>query len=93
MRKICALATLFLMGCASSSPMVSDFNGDSVKVRVACGLAYECARPRPEDNAEAQRICGTKGKKAEFASTAPANLHNAATGVTMENYEHLYLCV
>ncbi len=67
--------------------------GAEVKVKVACGLNYECQKPRPQDAAEAQRICATKGKRAEFASTAPANVTNYATGVTMENYEHLYLCV
>lgn len=93
MRKFCVVASLLLMGCASSKPMVSDFNGDSVKVRVACGLAYECMKPRPEDQAEADRICGTRGRKAQFASTVPGNTTNLATGVTMENYDHLYLCV
>lgn len=72
--------------------LVSDFNGASVKVKVACGLNYECQKPRPQDAAEAARICGTKGKKAEYASTAPANVMSS-TGVMMENYEHLYICV
>lgn len=82
---------LALAGCASSAPMTSDFNGDSVKIKVACGLAYECQKPRPEDQAEANRICATRGRTAEFASTAPANVMSA-NGVMMENYEHLYIC-
>lgn len=46
---------------------------------------------RPEDQAEANRICATRGRTAEFVSTAPANVRSA-TGVMMENYEHLYIC-
>lgn len=87
-----SLAALALTACASSAPMTSDFNGDSVTVKVACGLAYECQKPRAEDLAEANRICGTRGRRAEYASTAPANVVSSQ-GITMENYEHLYICV
>lgn len=55
----------------------------------------QCAKAmsddRPEDQAEANRICATRGRTAEFVSTAPANVRSA-TGVMMENYEHLYIC-
>lgn len=83
---------LALAGCASSGPITSDFNGDSVKIKVACGLNYACQKPRPEDQAAADRLCSTRGRKAEYASTAPANVMSA-NGVMMENYEHLYICV
>ena len=83
---------LALAGCASSGPITSDFNGDSVKSKVACGLNYACQKPRPEDQAAADRLCSTRGRKAEYASTAPANVMSA-NGVMMENYEHLYICV
>lgn len=88
-----AVAALALGGCASSKPMVSDFNGDTVKIRVACGMAYDCARPRPEDQAEATKICGTKGKAARFTSSLPAAPTYIGNGVAVDNWEHLYLCV
>lgn len=92
-RPCLALAALALAGCASSKPMVADFNGDTVKIRVACGLAYDCVKPRPEDEAEARKICATKGKAARFTSSLPAAATYLGNGVAVENYEHLYLCV
>ena len=93
MRKICVYATIFLMGCALAPPRVADFNGETVKIRVACGMAYDCVKPRPEDQAEANKICATKGKAARFTSSLPAAATYLGNGVAVENYEHLYLCV
>lgn len=92
MHRLLIVCALILTGCASSQPMVSDFNGDSVRVKVACGLDYACTKPRPEDLAQAEQMCASRSRKAQYASTASANVMSA-TGVMMENYEHLYVCV
>ncbi len=92
MRKICVIASLLLMGCATSSPpRVSDFNGDSVKVSVYCGIAMECAKPRPEDNAQAEKTCATRGREAQYSSTT---FRTEATGnLATDVAQHLYICV
>jgi hypothetical protein len=85
------LAILALTGCASSKPQISDFNGDSVKIKVYCGMAYECTRPRPEDLAHAEQMCATRGRKAQFASSI--NKPEMSGTVSVDAYEHLYICV
>ena len=72
------IAFLALAGCAG--PVVSDFNGASVKIQTYFTTDDEMA----EALAEATRICGKAGKTAEFAST-----------VSLPNYtyQHLYLCL
>lgn len=62
---IAATALLLLAGC-ELPPAVSDFNGDSVKIRVS--TFAEPARNTPATQAEANRICGTRGRSAEFTS-------------------------
>jgi hypothetical protein len=74
----------FLAACANPAPLVSDYNGDSVKI----SQVQIAATSNPEDPAvvsEATRICGTTGRRAEYASTR----YNPAT------YEavHLFLCL
>ena len=91
MRFVVPCLALALAACASSSPKVSDFNGDSVKVKVSCGMAYDCAKPRPEDEAEAQKTCALRGRKAQFASSI--NKPDYINGIMVDGYEHLYLCV
>lgn len=68
-------------GCVSQ-PVVSDFNGASVKIQTDALLA---PKPSPETAAEAARICRAGGKaRAEYASS-----------IEVLNYrmEHLYLCL
>jgi hypothetical protein len=72
------LLPLCLMGCVE--PMVSDFNGSSVKIVEDFGART----PTPATVAEAQRICGKVGKTSEYASTR--NLQNYQT-------EYLFLCL
>ncbi len=77
------LSVAFLASCGNTPAIVSDFNGDSVKV-VTNGLEtldYQRSVAEPE----AQRICQTQGKNAEYASTR-------TNSQTYEN-EHLYLCL
>lgn len=84
MRKLLALSgILAIAGCVPVPPVVSDFNGSSVKVQTV-SLADPSATP--EALAEANRICQTAaGKRAEYAST-----RSLPDGYT---FEHLYLCL
>jgi len=92
MRRVIALfAAAALAGCASSVPQVADFNGDTVRVKVYCGLKYECTKPRPEDQAQAEKICALRGRKAQYASSV--NKPEFQGGVSVDAYEHLYICV
>lgn len=96
MRLAAIALALALAGCAngpSAPPVISDFNGDSVKLNVACGGGNACLHPRPEDDAEANRICGSRGRKAQYASSRTANEVDPVLGIVMYHYEHLYLCV
>lgn len=76
-------AALLLTACVEAPPIVSDFNGSSVKVVT---MAITSSAPTPAAAAEALRICNAGGKrKAEYASTR----------VDTNTYEatHLYLCL
>lgn len=87
-----AVVAVALAGCATSSPpRVSEFNGDSVRVSVYCGVAMECAKPRAEDLAQAQQTCGTRQRQAQFASTTFRT--EPSMGYTTTIADHLYLCV
>jgi hypothetical protein len=90
-----AVVVIALGACTTSEPIkpvVNDFNGDSVRIKVPCDfLMKECTKPRPQDQAEADRLCGTRGKKAEFASTASKN--EQTPNYTVYAYEHLFICV
>ena len=72
------LLPLVLMGCVA--PVVSDFNGSSVK------LVEEFGGRQPVDatRAEAARICGKIGKTSEYASSRV---------VGDFQIEHLFLCL
>ena len=74
----CALA---LTAC-DATPVVSDFNGSSVKIQTSAFTAVKDARVATQ--AEADRICGKVGKLAEYASSRE---------VPDYVYEHLYLCL
>lgn len=77
-----AVVLATLAGCVQSPPVVSDFNGNSVKVQTE---AYFDAKPTPEADAEAARICRAGGaKRAEYASSRVVPQYTA---------EHLYLCL
>ena len=90
-RLLALAAAALLTACASSTPQVSDFNGDSVRVKVYCGLAYDCTRPRAEDQAQAEQTCATRGRKAQYASSV--NRMEPVGGTSVDTYEHLYICV
>ena len=78
---IAAMAALSLSACvATAPPVVTDFNGASVKINTDLMAAY----PTPPATAEANRICAMDGKRAEYASTRP---------IPNTGYEHLYLCL
>ena len=64
-RILAALAVAGLAGC-EAPPAVADFNGDSVKIRVSTFAVP--AHQTAETDAEANRICGTRGRRAEFTS-------------------------
>lgn len=86
MNKIFAITlTIVLSGClANPAPVVVDYNGSSVKVQ-----QYQVVLPSEEDKAkikaEAERICATNGRRAEYASTV--NDPRTTTGT------HLFLCL
>jgi hypothetical protein len=63
MKKVCFVVFLGLAGCVTT-PVVSDFNGSSVKIQESFGSA----EPSDATKAEAARICSKVGKKAESAS-------------------------
>lgn len=74
-----------LAGClANPAPVVVDYNGSSVKVQ-----QFQVTLPTEADKAlireEAQRICATDGRRAEYASTT--NDPRTTTGT------HLFLCL
>jgi len=89
-RTIVLLFGFLLSACATPEPvkpLVSDFNGDSVKILIPD------TKPRPEDQAEADRLCKTRGRKAEFTSTTPKAEYIASLGMNVYRYEHLFVCV
>ena len=76
-----ASAFLALAACVTE-PVVSDFNGASVKIQTDAIIA-----PKQSDatDAEATRICKAGGKKrAEYASSRDTGNYRI---------EHLYLCL
>jgi hypothetical protein len=77
--KVALVAVFAVAGCVSE-PLVSDFNGSSVKLQTDMFTA----KPAETTLAEASRICGKVGKKAEYASSR---------ALPDYNYEHLYLCL
>lgn len=58
---------LFLAACVPATPIVSDYNGDSVKIQVS--QLADLKEAEANALAEANRICGKKGRRAEPAST------------------------
>lgn len=69
-----------LTACAETKPIVSDYNGASVKIQT------DMFTPNAGEStqAEANRICATNRKRAEYASSR---------ALPEYTYEHLYLCL
>ena len=84
MRILLALSALALAACVpAGEPIVSDYNGDSVKIAMNNAFG-EGARSAATD-AEALRICQKGGKRtAEYASVRQSGEYQV---------EHLYLCL
>ena len=78
-------ASVLIAACDVTQPVVSDFNGNSVKVATSSFDSLEYQRQTAEAEAEASRICGKVGKKAEYASTTT----NPQTYQSI----NLYLCL
>ena len=78
MRLPVLMLPVFLLGCVA--PVVTDFNGSSVKLVEDFGAR----KPSAATVAEAQRICGKVGKTSEAASSR-----------ALPNYqtEYLFLCL
>ena len=76
------LASILILSACDATPVVSDFNGSSVKIQTSALTSVKEARASSQ--AEANRICGKVGKHAEYASTRAAADYVA---------EHLYLCL
>lgn len=77
-------AAFALAGCSADAaqPIVSDYNGASVKIAQTNFLGEGVRGPKTD--AEAQRICATGSKRAEYASTRQSGEYEV---------EHLYLCL
>jgi len=81
-----------LSGCVDMSkvvntptnPIVTEYNGDSVKIQVHGNEAYN-RRPVEIDTALANTTCKKGGKKAEYASSKAS--------VAYFRNEHFFLCV
>lgn len=85
MKIYAAIAFAFsLSACVPATPVVTDYNGASVKLQTSQFADQEQAKVALQ--AEAERICRQGGKRrAEYASTR----------VNSRDYinEHLYLCL
>lgn len=81
-RILTVLGLLSLAACIPANPIVSSFNGDSVSVQISELVKFSDAREATQ--AEANRICAKRSRRAEFASTRTIGDYTA---------EHLYLCL
>ncbi|UXO94030.1 hypothetical protein Pan4_43 [Pseudanabaena phage Pan4] len=86
--KFATPAALLIAGSLSActtteaTPVISGFNGDSVQLQGPGFFGNE--KPTDAFLAEANRLCGRRGMKAEYASSRM---------VADYTLEHLYLCV
>lgn len=86
--KTSAYAAFFACGIMAACvpteavPVISGFNGDGVQLQGPGFLGTE--KPTEAFLAEANRLCGRRGMKAEYASS------RMVADYTME---HLYLCI
>lgn len=69
---LAAIGALLLASCGPAVPVVSDYNGDSVKIQMDTMHAEKPEVARAKAQAEAESICqrGHK-KKAEYVSMRP----------------------
>lgn len=81
------LAAASLSACVAGPPMVAGFNGDSVEIEQDTSMGPADASD-PAVIAEAQRICKTAGRRAEYAST-----RSRMTGQYTSAATHLFLCL
>ncbi|OWY10824.1 hypothetical protein B6V74_02005 [Thioclava sp. F42-5] len=72
----------FLAGCVPATPIVSDYNGDSVTIQTS--MLADQAEVKVNAQAEADRICAKKDKRAEYASSRQVAEYTNA---------HLFLCL
>ena len=79
-----AFACFTITACTTTEavPVISGFNGDSVQLQGPGFLGTE--KPTEAFLNEANRLCGRRGMKAEYASS------RMVADYTME---HLYLCI
>ncbi|MDO5528830.1 MAG: hypothetical protein Q4F71_05455 [Paracoccus sp. (in: a-proteobacteria)] len=78
-------AMLAAMALAACTPVaVSDFNGDSVKIQ-SPDRNHDAAEVR----GEAQRMCATRGRSAQYAST----VERYAPQYYSTTWDHLFVCV
>lgn len=82
-----ALALLALAACGPTPPVVSSFNESSVEIQQDNTFGGASASD-PAVIAEATRICGTAGRRAEYASTRMVQ-----TGEYTVSAAHLFLCL
>lgn len=77
-------AALIMSACTTTEavPVISGFNGDSVSLQGPGFFGTE--KPTQAFLDEANRLCGRRGMKAEYASS------RMVADYTME---HLYLCI
>lgn len=83
--------TALLTGCVATTsvPVVSDFNGDSVKLVTPMMALLDKDAQMAENLQKANEICGTRNRSAQYASTTTIE-SDIAFG---EKAEHLYLCI
>lgn len=79
---ICAVG-LSLTGCVETQPFVTDYNGESVKVTIDDPWGVSKGTD-PKVVSEANRICGIKSKRAEYASSRQTAQYQTT---------HLFLCL
>ena len=84
------VSVTLLTGCVAttSPPVVSDFNGDSVKLVTPMMALLDKEAQMAENLRKANEICGTRNRSAQYASTTTIE-SDIAFG---EKAEHLYLC-
>ena len=80
MKKLISTTLFCAVLAACTPPAATQFNGDSVTIRSSTSLDSE----RAAIDAEAARICGLAGKRAEYASTR--NVGELA-------FDNFYLCL
>lgn len=83
MKKIIVGSALLGLVACGAPPVVTEFNGDSVTIQ------SQSSGNEPEVSSEAERICGTVNRRAEYASSR--QIH--APQYMVPTYNHLFLCL